>query len=257
VLHPDLDRLRAELAGRLDGVESLELRMGVRTGERLVVLHGASRLPRNLDASRVEAAIALERDGRMMPIRGFPAIHEHVLDRRFQVSAPSFFQVNTDGAECLATIVRDLAAEAPPDAALDLYAGVGLFSACALSSAARVVGVEIEPSAAQDFRRNVTAFTGVTLRAEPVADVLWDLAEGRQVFDLAVINPPRAGMGPSIVRALASLTIRRLIVVSCDPGSLGRDVGALLRAGYVLREATPVDQFPGTPHVETVAVLER
>ena len=77
------------------------------------------------------------------------------------------------------------------------------------------------------------------------------------LHDLAVVNPPRAGMAPEVSAALAMLAIPRLVVVSCDPGSFGRDLGALRRAGYALRTATPVDQFPGTPHVETVAVLDR
>jgi tRNA/tmRNA/rRNA uracil-C5-methylase (TrmA/RlmC/RlmD family) len=238
-------------------VESVELRIGVRSGERLVVLHGVERLPREIDPTRIDAAIALEMGGRLQPVRGFPRIHERVLDRSFRISAASFFQVNTDGAECLAALVQAAVSEQSPRAALDLYAGVGLFSATALRSVPRIVGVEVDPSCADDFRENTRDLSGARLRAEPVVDVVRDAAATAGGIDVAVVNPPRAGMGADVVEALLALRIPRLIVVSCDPGSLGRDLGALARAGYVLRNVTPVDQFPGTPHVEAVAVLDR
>jgi tRNA/tmRNA/rRNA uracil-C5-methylase (TrmA/RlmC/RlmD family) len=257
VLHPRLDDLRAALDGLVTGVEEVELRIGTRTGERLVVLHGAARLPPSVDATRIDAAIMLDDGNRLVPVRGAPWIHDVVLDRRFRISARSFFQVNTDGAEELARVVRDRVAAGPHARALDLYAGVGLFTMTALAAAGDILAVEIDKASVADLRHNAAGRSGVRIRNEEVADVLRDLRPGRDVFDLAVINPPRAGMGEAVVRALVPLGIPRLVLVSCDPGSLGRDVAALTRAGYSLREAVPVDQFPGTPHVETVAVLER
>jgi 23S rRNA (uracil1939-C5)-methyltransferase len=257
VLHPRLDELRAALAGKVAGASEVELRLGAGTGERLVILHGTTRCPAALDPTRVDASIVLSDGDRLVPVRGTPWIHEIVLGTRFRVSARSFFQVNTDGAAELAGIVRGFAAEGAAARALDLYAGVGLFTLTALSAAERVVAVEIEPASSDDLRRNVAGRAGVSLRCEPVDDVLRDLRPGRDVFDLAIVNPPRAGMGEAVVRALAPLAVPRLVLVSCDPGSLARDVATLGRTGYVLREAIPVDQFPGTPHVETLAVLDR
>jgi 23S rRNA (uracil1939-C5)-methyltransferase len=257
VLHPRLDELRGELSGRVSGAAEVELRIGVRTGERLVVLHGAASVPPALDPTRLDAAIMLEKGGRLVPVRGAPWIHEIVLGTRFRISSLSFFQVNTDGAECLAGLVGEGAAGSEGGRVLDLYAGVGLFTMTALRPARDVLAVEIEAASSADLRHNTSARSGVRIRNEPVAEVLRDLRPGRDVFDLAVIDPPRAGMGEAVVRALAPLSVPRLVLVSCDPGSLGRDVAALAGAGYRLQEATPVDQFPGTPHVETVAVLSR
>jgi 23S rRNA (uracil1939-C5)-methyltransferase len=257
VLDPRLDDLRAALSGKVAGAAEVELRIGARTGERLAILHGTSRCPAGLDPTRIDAAIVLADGDRLVPVRGAPWIHEMVLGARFRVSARSFFQVNSDGAEELAGIARAWVGDEKAVRALDLYAGVGLFALTALADASLVVAAEIDPASSGDLRANVAGRRGVSIRNEPAADVLRDLRPGRDTFHVAIVNPPRAGIGDAVAQGLAALAVPKLVLVSCDPGSLGRDVAALGRLGYALREAVPVDQFPGTPHVETVARMER
>jgi 23S rRNA (uracil1939-C5)-methyltransferase len=256
VLHPRLDELRAILSGKVAGAREVELRIGARTGDRLAIVHGVAKCPPGLDPSAVDASIALSKDGRLVPLRGAPEVREDVLGHRFRISASSFFQVNTDGAERLATLARDFVGPTPLERALDLYAGVGLFTVAALGSARRIVAVEIDPASAEDFRHNAPR-DRAQLRMEAAEDALRDLRPGRDVFEVAIVNPPRAGLGDAVIGAFAPLRVPRLVIVSCDPGSLARDVASLARAGYQLRDAVPVDQFPGTAHVETVALLDR
>jgi 23S rRNA (uracil1939-C5)-methyltransferase len=95
------------------------------------------------------------------------------------------------------------------------------------------------------------------MRALTVEEFLRDFKPGRDVFDVAIVNPPRHGLGEAVARAFASLAIPRVVMVSCDSGSLARDLKPMLAAGYVAKRVVPVDQFPGTPHVETVVRLDR
>lgn len=172
----------------------------------------------------------------------------------YRVSAPSFFQGNTKGAETLVALVLDRLTPDGSDRVLDLYAGVGTFTLPLSALAGEVVAVEGAGSAVRDLRANLED-------AQLSADVLpGDAARALAdagTFDLAVVDPPRAGMTPDAVRALVRTRARAICYVSCDTATLARDARALVDAGYRLVSATPVDLFPQSWHVETVAVFER
>ena len=179
------------------------------------------------------------------------------MGRRYRVSAESFFQVNTVGAAALVEIVTAYADPQPGDVLLDAYCGAGLFALALAELAGEVIGVESSPSACEDFEFNAGEQTNISLHEGAVEQVLPALRSEGQRVDIVVLDPPRAGAGPEVIRELAALGPRRMVYVSCDPATLARDAVYLAAAGYRLVEAQPVDLFPQTFHVETVALWER
>ncbi len=240
VAHPLLDELIRRVS--FDGVTEAELRCGTRTGERLVIAYPTTRyltLPEDVVGI---GADELE--------RGANAVFaEEAAGRRWRISATSFFQTRTDGADVLAATV---AAAVPEDAAsvVDLYAGVGLFAGTVARKGRSVVAVEGNPAAAKDAKRNLT---GLDVRVERGDVGRWDPTPA----DVVIADPSRAGLGADIVPRVARTGAGRVVLVACDAAALGRDVGLLAREGYRLSRATPIDLFSHTSHVEVVAVLDR
>lgn len=169
----------------------------------------------------------------------------------FRVSHNSFFQVNRFLVDAL---VEEVVGEAGGADALDLYAGVGLFSLPLARRFRKVTAVESSAAAVHDLQYNAAA-QGVEVEAQRMQaeQYLGGLVEAP---DLIVADPPRSGLGKNVVKQLARLQAPRLVLVSCDPATLARDLGALVGAGYALRSMTVVDLFPQTFHIETVARLE-
>lgn len=172
----------------------------------------------------------------------------------YRVSPPSFFQANTPLAERMTEMVVAALAPDGADRVLDLYAGVGTFTLPLAGLAGEVVAIEGTGSAVRDLRANLEE-AGVWADVMP-GDAARALADAG-TFDLAVVDPPRSGMSADALAALARTRARRICYVSCDPATLARDVKALAEAGYRLESAVPVDLFPQTWHVETVATLVR
>ena len=222
VAHPLIEGLLVD--GRFPGAHEVTLRCGARTGERLVV-------PRPVDAS-VEVPDDVRRDH----------FHEEVAGVRFRISGPSFFQARPDGADALVAAVRAAAAGAPDGPMVDAYGGVGLFAAT-VGAERDVTLVEWSSSAVADARVNVPDATVLRL----------DLGRWRpSPAALVVADPSRAGLGAKAVRTLARTGASHLVLVSCDPASLGRDAKLLAAEGFVHDGTTLVDLFPHTPHVEAV-----
>ena len=137
---------------------------------------------------------------------------------------------------------------------LDAYCGVGLFSRFLASRAGRVIGIESHAGAVQDFRANLAGFDRVEVQQGLVDEVLSQLS---LPLHAAIMDPPRSGCGPHVIQAVVARQIDRLVYVSCDPVTLARDVRRLLESGYDLIDAQPIDLFPHTYHIETVALLRR
>ena len=248
LLVPGLTELYGRL-GDLAAVHEITIRMGVTTGERAVLIRG--RVPEH--AAGWKASVIRLAGRRFEPVIGPPSIHERVGDAVFRITGPAFFQVNTDGAETLTELVRDALQPTGSDTLLDAYAGVGLFAATVGTSAGRVIAVESSGVALADLRHNLGE-AGVA-NNEVVRGRFEEAALGTS-WSLAVCDPPRTGLGESGVSALVAGGPRRIAYVSCDPASLARDTRLLDVSGYRLMEATPVDLFPQTFHVETVAKFE-
>ena len=179
---------------------------------------------------------------------------ERLAGTTYAISAPSFFQVNTAGAEELVRLVLDDLNPDGSDRVLDLFAGAGTFTLPLAERCGEVVAVESAGSAVRDLRRNLET-------NELWADVVGGDAS-REIaalghFDLVVVDPPRVGLDAAIVAALEKVRPRAVAYVSCDPATLARDAARLKDAGFALVRATPVDLFPQTYHIETVALFER
>ena len=182
---------------------------------------------------------------------GAKAIRYRTKDHEYQVSAGAFFQVNRHLVDELVSVVTG---NAMGDLALDLYAGVGLFSAALARNFHHIFGVEASLTSYGDFVQNVPANVKAVgartedyLRSRPV----------RKSPDLVVLDPPRTGAGKVVVRSLVELGAPRVRYVSCDPATLARDIAPLLASGYHIEEAHLFDLFPGTFHIESVMQLAR
>jgi 23S rRNA (uracil1939-C5)-methyltransferase len=209
----------------------------------------------NVNAKKAAVAVGTEEH----VLLGRDHITERLGTVTFQVSANSFFQTNTLQAERLFGIVEGACELAGAETVVDLYSGTGAISLLLARRCRRVYGIEVAAAAVADAVRNAAAngIDNCTFLAGEVRHVLPRLlAEGVRA-DVVVADPPRAGFHPKALTALAALAPARLVYVSCNPATLARDVGDLLRMGYRLEWVQPVDMFPQTPHIEAVARLRR
>lgn len=231
VIHPLLADLL--LAGRYGDAEEVLLRCGARTGERLVATEPAG--------TAIEVPEGVQRE----------YFHEEAAGRPWRISAGSFFQSRPDGVDALAKQVLAAAdGLGEPGEAIDLYSGVGLFAGVLAARGWRVTAVESAAGAVRDARVNLAGLAAQVVRS--------DVARWRpQRADLVVADPSRKGLGRRGVGVVAATGARRVVLVSCDAISLGRDAGQLVRAGYALTSVTAVDLFPHTFHVEVVSVFDR
>jgi 23S rRNA (uracil1939-C5)-methyltransferase len=150
--------------------------------------------------------------------------------------------------------VLDLLPLTAETTALDVYCGVGLFSAFMSPRVKQLIGIEASPLACEDFAINLDAFDNVVLYQDEAEKVLPTL---EVQADVVVMDPPRAGIKPQALDALVEMGAETLVYVSCDPATLCRDVKRLLAAGYRLERITPFDLFPQTYHIETVVLMSR
>jgi 23S rRNA (uracil1939-C5)-methyltransferase len=167
------------------------------------------------------------------------------------VSRHSFFQVN----RFLLNRLVEVALEgAEGETALDLYAGVGLFSLALARVFREVTAVESGSGAVRDLEFNAERAGLANLRAERQTAEEY-LQRLERAPDFVLLDPPRAGLGKAVVRRLAELRPRQVTIVSCDPATLARDLAGLTAAGYRVEQMTLVDLFPQTFHLETVVRL--
>jgi 23S rRNA (uracil1939-C5)-methyltransferase len=188
---------------------------------------------------------------RQTGVSGATTLVYHTERAAYRVSAGAFFQVNRHLVGELVGLVSDGRAGT---VALDLYAGTGLFSSILSRGFAQVIAVESSQISYADLVHNSPANVK-TVRA--TSEQYLQKASGKVRADLVVIDPPRSGLGTSVLNSLAEWGAPRLIYVSCDPATLARDLGRLLAAGYRVEQAHLVDLFPQTYHLESVFHLAR
>lgn len=188
---------------------------------------------------------------------GSAELTEMLLGLTFRLSPFSFFQTNTLGAEVLYRTVLDFAGDLSAQTVFDLYCGTGTIAQLIASAgAARVLGIELVEEAVRSARENAV-LNGLDNCSFLAGDVL-KLVETLTVHpDLIVLDPPRDGIHPKALPKILSYQPERFIYVSCKPTSLARDLPCFIEAGYRLEKVSCVDMFPGTVHVETVALLTR
>ncbi len=235
------------------GLERVALRAGAdETSDLLMVLEGSTLEAPELSVEELPVSVVHQGPGGTLVLAGDDALVQEVNGRAFRVSAGSFFQVNIPQAEQMVKHVLSLVPEWAGKAVLDLYCGVGLFSAFLAEHGATVTGVEASEAACEDFAVNLDEFEEVTLYQGPAGEILQRLELHP---DVVVVDPPRAGLEKAALDEIVAMQAPLLVYVSCDPATLARDVKRLLVGGYVLEQITPFDLFPQTYHIESVAVL--
>ena len=213
-----------------------------------------------LDRRGRPQAVEVLQAGEELPPEPVARAERRAGGRDWEVEGTGFWQVHPAAADALVTAVSDLAAVAPGETVLDLYAGAGLFGgalAPAVGAAGRVVCVEADPGACAAADANLAELPQAEVwqgevDAEGLADLLAELGSAP---DVVVLDPPRAGAGKAVSRLIAGTGARAVVYVACDPAALGRDVAAFADAGYRLAALRGFDAFPMTAHVECVALL--
>jgi 23S rRNA (uracil1939-C5)-methyltransferase len=186
-------------------------------------------------------------------LAGEPVLKEKIGDLILEISANSFFQTNTRGAEKLYETAKNYAELRGTETVLDLYCGTGTIAMFLSNAAREVAGVELIQSAVSDAWRNCQA-NGISNCRFIQGDIKDCLPRIGVKPDVMVIDPPRAGMHKDVVRQILDAAPPRIVYVSCNPATLARDL-ALLNEQYAVQEVQPVDMFPHTFHVESVARL--
>jgi 23S rRNA (uracil1939-C5)-methyltransferase len=185
---------------------------------------------------------------------GDDALTMLVNDRPFHVSPASFFQVNTGMAGKMVSHLLSRLPLSPAATLLDIYCGVGLFSAFFAPRVGRLIGIESSPPACEDFALNLDEYDNVELYEASAEEVLPSLDIKP---DVVIVDPPRAGLDKSVLDALVALAPVNLAYVSCDPSTLARDAARLINGGYQLVQVTPFDLFPHTYSIESISIFEK
>jgi len=183
-------------------------------------------------------------------VQGAPLLHERAAGRSWRVPADGFWQVHEAAPDTLVAAVLDGLGARPGETAWDLYCGVGLFAGPLVDAGAEVRGVESSGRAVREAARNVPEARFEAGRVDRV------IRRWPSRVDLVVADPPRTGLGRTVVDQLVRRRPRRIAYVACDPAALGRDVATFADSGYRVVSVRAFDIFPMTHHVECVAVLE-
>lgn len=177
----------------------------------------------------------------------------------FKLSMPSFYQVNRDQAEVLYGKALEFAGLTGNETVLDLYCGIGTITLCLAKAAKRVIGAEIVPPAIRDAKENALRnhIENAEFFCGDAADIAAKLESDGLRPDVVTVDPPRKGLAPEVIASVAAMGPEKVVYVSCDPATLGRDVKIFREFGYEAKRAAAVDMFPGTAHVETVCLLSK
>ena len=241
--HPAFDRLATDLTKAFPAVTSVVLNL-----------------------TRRKAQVAVGEEERVLA--GKPAILERLGGLLFEISSNSFFQTNTEQADLLLDSALEALALSGSERVLDVYAGTGTFTLPIAKRASEVIGIESSEIAVRDAERNAArnGIANATFWKGEALEVLSDrlglgprqaVGEPRPEIDAVLVDPPRAGLHAGVLSRLIHLDAPKLVYISCNPSTLGRDLGILCESRYAAEWIQPVDMFPHTPHIECVAALRR
>jgi len=184
-----------------------------------------------------------------------PSITDKIGEFEFEISSNSFFQTNTQGAQRLYDTIKEYADLSGEETVVDLYCGTGAIAIFLSGAAKTVIGIEIAESAVNDSMNNCR-INGISNCRFVLGDIKDKLAEFTVTPDVMIIDPPRAGMHKDVVCKILELAPPRIVYVSCNPATMARDFG-MLKESYRVLEVQPVDMFPHTYHIESVAKLDK
>ena len=235
IMDERINETLAQLQGRLEGMTQFSIRVGANTGDTIV-------------QPLLPAEIEDVPSGRQKYV-------EVVNGAEFQVAAASFFQVNTAQLSAIVAEIVGMLELDGDDTLVDLYCGVGTFARLLSPYVKRVIGIEESASAVDDARFNCSDVANVEFIEAKAEVAASDLSATELKIDVAIIDPPRKGCHPEALNALRMLSPRRIMMVSCNPITMARDLDALCQSGFKLVSVRPVDMFPQTKHVESLAQL--
>ena len=180
-------------------------------------------------------------------------------DFKFKISPLSFYQVNPVQTEVLYNIALDYAELTGEETVFDLYSGIGTISIFAASKAKKVYGVEIVEPAVEDARLNaeMNEVKNAEFIVGEAEKVIPEMYKQGITADVVFVDPPRKGCGESLLETIKEMKPKKVVYVSCNPATLGRDLKYLTDNGFEIKEVQPVDMFPQTAHVESVVLLEK
>jgi 23S rRNA (uracil1939-C5)-methyltransferase len=254
LLHPDLLALIDTLTLEFTGLRSIKLQIGTDGAHMLVLSVDSEDDAPELATDLTTSVNLLLPDNVPVNLIGDAHSTYAIAGRDFRVTAGSWFRANVAQLEQLISLVIELLAVDENAAVLDLYAGVGLFSAALAPNVSLVTLVESYPPSATDADKNLADFDNVDVIEGTAEEVLGTLSE---LYEAAVLDPPSSGLSVEMIDALAKAKIPRLVYVSRDPATLARDAKRLVKDGYTLSAVHPIDFSPQTYYIDCVAVLER
>ena len=195
--------------------------------------------------------------GKSQLLKGTPQLEDSIGDLRFLISPEAFFQTNTRMAEVLYGVAAEYAGLHGTERVFDLYCGIGTIALTLAPRSRSVHGLELVEDAIQDAAENarVNEVHNAHFYSGDVRTSMRELVDEVGKPDVVVVDPPRAGLSQKIVRRIVEAAPKRIVYVSCNPTTLAPNAAQLVEAGYVLERVRPVDLFPQTPHIESVALL--
>ena len=186
-------------------------------------------------------------------------IEDTLCGLNFRLSPRSFYQVNHHQAQRLYNAAIEQAQITKDDLVLDLYCGVGTITLCMAKAAGKVIGVEVVPQAVEDAKDNAmrNGIENAEFFCGDAGEAALALEQQGIIPDVVVVDPPRKGLNADAIEAMAKMSPRRIVYVSCDPATLARDVALLKEKGYAVKNAQAADLFPRCAHVESIVCLCR
>ena len=234
-------------------IERVGLRLGSKD-ELQLTLESEQITPPEISVEDLDCSVVHLSPAGALVLVGSAALTIEVLERPFRVSAGSFFQINTALAGAMVEHLLANLSLQPEATLLEVYCGVGLFSAFLAGRVKRLVGIEASESAGDDFAVNLDEFDHVELYQGTAEQIL----PGLELHpDMILVDPPRSGIERNALQALLDMQAPCLAYISCDPATLARDARRLVEGGYTLKQITLFDLFPQTYHIESISVWER
>lgn len=254
VLHPELQQLFSMIDIDFADVRRMQLWVGSDDNTMTVLEMKSENMPQ-LTADFPTSVNVVLPDNEPANLVGASAMFYEVAERLFRVTVGSSFRANVGQIQNLIGTILDMLNLSDNDSVLDLYAGVGIFSAFIAPRAGLVTLVESYPPTATDAEENLHQFDNVDIIEGSVEQVLASLIDAGEIYESAVLDPPSSGLSKDVIRQLGELNIPKLVYISGDPSTLARDALALTKLGYELERVQPIDFAPQTYYIDAVALL--
>jgi len=254
LMHPSLAALYDDFNVEWDGLRSVDFRVGVTSGQRLIALRTRGNEVPELEVD-VPVAIALEkRNGAVQPLIGDPWTFETIAGQEYRFSMGARHLFNPQATASVLEVVEEYLQPRPGRTLMDVYCGAGLFTRGFAHKNSLVIGIDNDAIAIEDCAFNCQDLDNVLLHEGEPPRVMRLL---RDPIELAVVTSPAEGIGHRVAQNLARMGAKRAVYVAHNPAVLARDIEQWQRAGYRFLEATPIDIAPQTYYMTTVALFTR